>query len=98
MITTVWSYDFEGVIALFHVEYFIRYLYAQLLLHFKREFLKTLHAFLLPYEESHTCVSLQQFKTPINRQFDRINFEGVNAPFHSEYLIKMFLHASPPTF
>jgi hypothetical protein len=36
----------------------LRYLYAQLLVHFKREFLKTLYAFLLPYEESNIITTV----------------------------------------
>ena len=41
----------EGVITLFHLEYFIRKLQSQFLLHFRREFLKTLFACLLSYAD-----------------------------------------------
>ena len=45
------------------------------LTHFKREFLKTLHAFLLSYEDSHTCVILTVWSE---------YFEGVIALFDSK--------------
>lgn len=48
-VATVWLYYFEEVIYLIDIEYLSKSLYIQLVLHFKWDFLKPLHACLLPY-------------------------------------------------
>jgi len=55
----------------------------QLLVHFKWEFFKTLHACLLPMK---IHISLQQF--------DGLMFKGVIALFDLEYFIKKFIHTT----
>jgi len=72
----------EGFISLFHLEYFIKKYYVQLLQHFKWEFLKTLTVCLLPYQDLHIFTDVQTI------------FQGVIALFVLEYFIKNFVRSS----